>query len=73
MINNPVVECSISTWYPEFTKNSLETVVLKIPDNFLNYLEHDAFVLPVEATDNKVRNLKWSDGSSGDDNLAEVS
>ncbi|CAG5100820.1 Similar to CDC123: Cell division cycle protein 123 homolog (Macaca fascicularis) [Cotesia congregata] len=73
MLNNPVIECSISTWYSEFTKNSLETVVLQIPDNFLNYLEHDAFILPVEATDNKIRNIKWSDGSSGQDNLTEDS
>ncbi|KAG8040457.1 hypothetical protein G9C98_002453 [Cotesia typhae] len=73
MLSNPVIECSISTWYPEFIKNSLETVVLQIPENFLNYLEHDAFILPVEATDNKILNLKWSDGSSGQDNLSEDS
>lgn len=49
MVNNSIAECCISTWYPLFRKESLTATVLYIPNEVLKYLEHDAFVLPLEA------------------------
>ncbi|KAK0096980.1 hypothetical protein PV326_003700 [Microctonus aethiopoides] len=55
-------ECSISSWYPEFSKDALDTIILPLSDDILKYLEHDAFILPVEATNNKNCESEWADG-----------
>lgn len=56
-------ECSFCSWYPKFTKEALESVILPIPEDVLKYLEHDAFLLPVEATNDTICNSEWADGS----------
>lgn len=63
MINHAKSECSFTTWYPQFCKESLEATILSIPDEVLNYLKHDAFVLPVEATSSTLENAEWMDGT----------
>ncbi|KAJ8664518.1 hypothetical protein QAD02_006180 [Eretmocerus hayati] len=71
-VDNSQVECSFTQWYPHFNKNSLEAVTLTIPDDVCKYLEHDAFVLPVEATTNTLAsNSEWSDGTAVDDEVDE--
>ncbi|XP_017879324.1 cell division cycle protein 123 homolog isoform X2 [Ceratina calcarata] len=63
MVNHVKSECSFATWYPQFRKQSLEATILCIPDEVFNYLEHDAFVLPVEATSSTLENTEWTDGT----------
>ncbi|XP_015599767.1 cell division cycle protein 123 homolog [Cephus cinctus] len=73
MVNDLKRELSFSVWYPRFTKDSLEAVVLPIPDNVLKYLEHDAFVLPLEAAKSVPYSSEWSDGSPVNQESAEDS
>lgn len=61
MVSSKAV-CSISSWYPEFSKDALDTVILPLSDDILKYLEHDAFILPVEATNDKICESEWTDG-----------
>lgn len=63
MIDNLKSECSFSSWYPKFRKDSLKATILHIPDEVLKYLEHDLFVLPVEATNSGLQNNEWMDGT----------
>ncbi|XP_001599958.1 cell division cycle protein 123 homolog [Nasonia vitripennis] len=62
---NSQVQCSFCNWYPLFSKNALEAVTLPLPVEVCKYLEHDAFLLPVEATSSGLpSNSEWSDGSA---------
>ncbi|KAG5311211.1 CD123 protein, partial [Acromyrmex insinuator] len=63
MVNDLKLECSFSSWYPIFKKDSLEARILHIPDEVLKYLEHDTFVLPLEATKSLPKDSEWADGS----------
>lgn len=63
MVNNLKPECSFASWYPLFCKDSLKATIIHIPDEVLKYLEYDAFVLPVEATNSTSQNAEWMDGS----------
>ncbi|EZA47797.1 Cell division cycle protein-like protein [Ooceraea biroi] len=63
MVNGLKLECSFSKWYPTFEKNSLEATILQVPDDVSKYLEHDEFVLPVEATKSLPENAQWMDGA----------
>ncbi|XP_076620420.1 translation initiation factor eIF2 assembly protein [Colletes latitarsis] len=63
MVSGLKSECSFLSWYPQFRKNSLEASILHIPNEVLEYLQHDAFVLPVEATNDVLENAEWTDGS----------
>lgn len=72
MMNNVEAECSFENWYPIFSKDSLDAVVLQLPFEVLKYLAHDKFVLPIEATtDIKSKNIEWSDGSSVSHDFSE--
>lgn len=42
--------CSYHSWYEDFRKNCIKSIVLPIPRDVLNYLKQDLFVLPVECT-----------------------
>lgn len=63
MVSSLKPECSFPFWYPQLRKISFEATVLRIPNEVLKYLEHDAFVLPVEATNVSRQNDEWTDGS----------
>lgn len=63
MVSDLKPECSFSCWYPTFKKDSLEATILNIPDDVLKYLEHDAFVMPIEAVKSLEKNSEWTDGS----------
>lgn len=64
-MENLKTECSFCKWYPKFDKNSLEAVLLTLPDKVCKYIEDDAFLLPIEATTKFVSsNSEWSDGSA---------
>jgi hypothetical protein len=63
MVSDLKLECSFSSWYPIFEKDSLEAKILQIPDDVLKYLEHDEFVLPIEAMKLLPENAKWMDGA----------
>ncbi|XP_054000330.1 cell division cycle protein 123 homolog [Hylaeus anthracinus] len=63
MVSGLKSECSFSSWYPQFNKNSLKATILDIPNEVVEYLEHDAFLLPVEATNDTLENAEWTDGS----------
>ncbi|XP_015434001.1 PREDICTED: cell division cycle protein 123 homolog [Dufourea novaeangliae] len=63
MISDLKPECSFPSWYPQFRKDSLKATILHIPNKVLEYLEHDAFLLPVEATKEPIETLEWADGS----------
>ncbi|XP_076760808.1 translation initiation factor eIF2 assembly protein [Xylocopa sonorina] len=63
MVNSFKPECSFPSWYLQFYKDSLRATIINIPDDVLDYLEHDAFVLPVEATSTTLQNAEWMDGS----------
>ncbi|XP_011876156.1 PREDICTED: cell division cycle protein 123 homolog [Vollenhovia emeryi] len=63
MVNDLKLECSFSSWYPTFKKDSLEARILRIPDEVLKYLEHDTFILPLEATGSFPDSSEWADGS----------
>ncbi|XP_029034365.1 cell division cycle protein 123 homolog [Osmia bicornis bicornis] len=63
MVNNLKPECSFASWYPQFRKDSLNATILDIPEEVLKYLEHDAFILPIEATNSGLQNPEWLDGS----------
>ncbi|KAG5341329.1 CD123 protein, partial [Acromyrmex charruanus] len=63
MVNDLKLECSFSSWYPIFKKDSLEARILHIPDEVLKYLEHDTFVLPLEAAKSLPKDSEWADGS----------
>lgn len=63
MVSDLKPECSFSCWYPTFKKDSLEATILDIPDNVLKYLEHDAFMMPIEAVRSLAENSEWTDGS----------
>ncbi|XP_012277291.1 cell division cycle protein 123 homolog [Orussus abietinus] len=73
MVNDLKYKCSFSTWYPQFVKNSLEAVVLPIPEDVSKYLEEDAFLLPVEATSNVSGVSEWADGSPVEGDSSEDS
>lgn len=62
MVNDLKVKCSFSSWYSTFKKDSLEAKILHIPDEVLKYLEHDTFVLPVEAARALPEDSEWADG-----------
>lgn len=66
-MNSLKSECSVCTWYPKFAKVSVESRILRIPEEVSKYLEHDAFVLPSEAVGEGVGNGEWTDGSAVDD------
>lgn len=62
-------ECSFSKWYPKFSKNASKAVILPLPEEIIKYLEHDAFLLPLEAANDKSTvGTEWSDGSTVDAN-----
>ncbi|XP_018339835.1 PREDICTED: cell division cycle protein 123 homolog [Trachymyrmex septentrionalis] len=63
MVNDLKLECSFSSWYPIFKKDSLKARILPIPHEVIKYLEHDRFVLPLEAAKSLPNNSKWADGS----------
>lgn len=63
MVNDSKLECSFSSWYPTFKKNSLEAKILHVTDEVLKYLEHDTFVLPLEVAKSLPENSEWADGS----------
>ncbi|XP_076237249.1 translation initiation factor eIF2 assembly protein [Calliopsis andreniformis] len=63
MVSGLKPECSFSSWYPQFHKVSLEATIIHIPNEVLEYLEHDAFLLPVEATNASLQDSEWADGS----------
>ncbi|XP_071560124.1 translation initiation factor eIF2 assembly protein [Temnothorax nylanderi] len=63
MVNDLKLECSFSSWYPTFKKDSLEARILHIPDEVLKYLEYDTFVLPLEAAGSLPEDSEWADGS----------
>lgn len=65
-------ECSITSWYSKFAKDSLESSILDMPNDVINYIEDDAFVLPAEATKKPENDLEWADGSTVDDSDSEV-
>ncbi|XP_003701549.2 translation initiation factor eIF2 assembly protein isoform X2 [Megachile rotundata] len=67
MVNNLKPECSFASWYPQFRKDSLNATIFNIPEEVLTYLEHDAFILPVEATNSALQNTEWLDGSPIED------
>lgn len=56
-------ECSFSSWYPTFEKDSLKATIIHIPDDIIKYLKHDAFMLPLEATKSLPENSEWIDGT----------
>lgn len=52
-LNNPTEQqqqaaCSLASWRPVFEKISIRTVSLAIPDDVLDYLRADFFILPQE-------------------------
>lgn len=66
-------ECSFSNWYHVFEKISLEAEIVEIPSDVMKYLEHDAFLLPIEATRNATSaETEWSDGTAVDPDASEV-
>ncbi|XP_051171244.1 cell division cycle protein 123 homolog [Leptopilina boulardi] len=71
MVNNVEAECSFTKWYPIFSKDSLEAIILPLPPEILKYLEHDTFVLPIEATTSIKCNTEWSDGSLVTEDISE--
>ncbi|XP_043282807.1 cell division cycle protein 123 homolog [Venturia canescens] len=71
MVNNLKEECSIFNWYHIFAKDSLEARLVRMPNEVLEYLQHDAFILPVEASNNISVNTEWSDGLSTNVDLSE--
>ena len=72
MVNSSKPECSVSNWYPIFAKNALEAELLPIPNEVFNYLQHDVFVLPVEASSSVTTNSEWTDGSSDGTESSDV-
>lgn len=46
-----------------FEKDSVKATLLQIPDDVSKYLEHDEFVLPIEATKLLPENAEWTDGA----------
>jgi len=63
MVNDLKLECSFSSWYSMFKKDSLRARILHIPDEVLKYLEYDTFVLPLEAAKASPKDSEWADGS----------
>ncbi|XP_066586682.1 translation initiation factor eIF2 assembly protein-like isoform X1 [Prorops nasuta] len=66
MLSSLKPECSFSSWYPLFKKDSLRATKLDIPDEILKYLEHDAFLLPLEATNDAPPSPGWTDDFSSE-------
>lgn len=62
MINFNVV-CSFSSWHEKFSKDSLNSTIIDIPNEVLEYLDLDAFVLPKEAITGSINNPEWTDGA----------
>ncbi|XP_078431307.1 temperature sensing protein-like protein [Wolffia australiana] len=48
MKEEELLRCQISEWYPKFSRHSIKTLILPIPDSFLRYLLDDdgPFLLP---------------------------
>ncbi|XP_031832423.1 translation initiation factor eIF2 assembly protein isoform X2 [Nomia melanderi] len=65
-------ECSFTSWYPQFHKDSLEARILNVPNDVLEYLEYDAFLLPVEATNEPVESEVWTDSITGEEYSPEL-
>lgn len=59
-MNNVKMECSFSSWYAAFEKDSFKAKILLIPDDVLKYLEHGAFLLPLEAVKLSPKNSEWT-------------
>lgn len=72
MVNNVEAECSFDNWYKSFSKESLEAIILPLTAEILKYLEHDAFILPKEATSKIACNSEWSDGASVTEDSSNV-
>jgi hypothetical protein len=43
-----LMTCSYHNWHENFKKHCIKSHCLPIPDNVLNYLKQDLFVLPTE-------------------------
>lgn len=70
---NSSAACSFCNWYPKFKKNSLKAAIIALPKDVCKYLENDAFLLPVEATNKSTSdNTEWHDGTTGEDEYDEV-
>ncbi|KAG7199970.1 hypothetical protein KM043_014398 [Ampulex compressa] len=62
MVSNLKPECSFTSWYPQFCKYALKAVMIPIPENIVQYLENDAFLLPLEVSKSLPEDAKWADG-----------
>lgn len=54
--------CSFPCWYSKFEHVTVIATIIPLPQNIIEYLENDAFILPVEATDIESHNSFWCDG-----------
>lgn len=71
---NSSTACSFCKWYPQFKKNSLQATVFPLPKDVCKYLDDDAFVMPVEVTNNSSSSCtEWHDGTTGEDDYDQVS
>lgn len=58
--------CSFPKWYPRFTKATIESVIVPIPSEVVEYLQTDALVLPQETvlarcTEPTASSSNWGD------------
>ena len=46
---NQVKHCQFSSWYPTFKSHTIKSRIIKpLSDTFINYLEADGIVLPLD-------------------------
>jgi hypothetical protein len=41
-----ILACQIKSWYHLFTKNTIKTIIIDLPEEFIAYLKSDGIVLP---------------------------
>lgn len=62
-----VLNCSISLWYPHFKDITIPTVLLTVPDVFIQYLLTDGVILPEETISTPSHLSQGSDDDSDSD------
>lgn len=41
-----LIACSISSWLPHFERNTFPTILIPLPDDFIEWLLEDGVMLP---------------------------
>ncbi|KAI9102671.1 D123-domain-containing protein [Phlyctochytrium arcticum] len=78
-----IENCSFSSWYPKFSSSSLRSIIIPLPEAFINYLHADGVFLPrdvgdddedqfSDSDDEQSHNISTPPGPGGDEEADET-